>query len=163
MQHRYLVRSFVCLIAIVAALSLAMGQSSLRPRAKTPPVRLAAGDEPGAVTQPVPSRGSDTELLVGELTCFPDPFGTETRVTFVAHGTIELMTGGMGDVIGRVLSAPEDPCPAINAAAVSAVQELGCVTGPVGTETLTFVCHDRRERMIEVMATVSEGVLTAGM
>jgi len=145
------------LLAIILVPSLALAESGLRPPRKAL-TSGASAVEPGAA--PVPPGGPASELLVGELTCRPDPFGSDTRVTFVAHGTIAVQTGGMGELIGRLISSPENPCPGIHESAAGAVQALGCLPGFVGNDTLTFVCHDRRERTLEVMALVSRGVLT---
>ena len=157
MTTRRTLRPIVFFVTLALTASLAMAQGGLRPVAKSPMVRLSDG---GAGDQPSPSHGPDAELLVGELSCRADPFGSDIRVTFVAHGTIEVATGGMGEVIGRLIVATENPCPGMNQAATEAVQEAGCTAGPVGNDTITFVCHDKREKVLEVMATVSRGVLT---
>lgn len=157
MRRPFLRYVFFALLAILVVPFLVLGDSGLRPLRPT----FTTGERtlnPGV--PPGPPSGLDSELLVGELSCRTDPFGTDTRVTFVAHGTITVQAGGMGEVIGRLISSPENPCPELQDSAASAIQGLGCVTGLVGNDTQTFVCHDGRERVLQVMAVVSRGVLT---
>ena len=148
-MRRPRLRIVFCILVVIVFVPLALAQSSLRVPYK--PIFAAAPSVPG---------GSASELLVGELGCFPDLFGGDTRVTFVAHGTIAVQTGGMGEVIGRLIASPEDPCPGFHESAAGAIQAHGCVAALAGNSTLTFVCHDRREQVLEVMAVVSRGVLT---
>lgn len=156
-MRRQSLGSVVCVLLSILVPTLALSENGLRPPRKALAPGTSAAD-PGAA--PAPPGAPSSELLVGELTCRPDPFGSDTRATFTAHGTIAVQTGGMGELVGRLISTPENPCPGMQDAAASAVQALGCATGLTGNDTLTFVCHDRRERVLEVMAVVSRGVLT---
>ena len=160
MHANSILRASVCLVVIALACPLALAQTNLRPAGKRPAAIPAPSATAVASTAPIVPHLGDSDLLVGELTCRQDPFGPDTRITFTAHGTIEVATGGMGELIGRVFSAPEDPCPAINQAALASVQAAGCAAAPTGNDTLTFVCHDRRDVVLGIMAAVSRGVLT---
>ena len=140
-SSRSLVYLVVCLLVIVAL-----------------PVVLRAAD---VHTPPPFVQGPDFEILIGELSCRLDPFGSDTLLSFRAQGTVEVSTGGMGELISTLFTAPEDPCPGITEGATAVLQDLGCTAGPGGNDTLKFVCHDRRDTILEIMTTVSKGVLTA--
>jgi hypothetical protein len=121
---------------------------------------LLPGDRSAAVhARPRPVQGPDVEVLVGELSCQPNPFESNTLLSFRAQGTVQVSTGGMGELISSILAIPEDPCPGIYAGAAEALQDVGCTAGSAGTGSLKFVCHDHRDAILEVMAMVSKGVL----
>ena len=134
-------------LLVVVALPLAMGQSGLR-----------AVDRTAALTAKA-APGSD-EVLVAELACQLDPFGTTTRIAFSTRGTIGVATGGMGELASAFPTVPENFCPQFHQAATQAIEGLGCTTGPIANGFLPFVCHDQRDAVLNVMATVSRAVVT---
>lgn len=148
MPTKYIPRLLVCLVVIALALPLAVAKS---------PARLVNTNE----STPQPIVFGTNELLVGQLECFADPYGGGTHVSFIPRGTIEVQTGPLSEIIARQLAAvPEDPCPGIRQAATDALGEFGCTSGQTEINILTFVCLDRRERLLQIMARVSAGVLT---
>ena len=160
-MHRTGVRIalFVLLATIVAPPPI-LGQSGLRSPRKGSITVVAAEPGAGHSAAPVPPPGQDIELLIGELSCRTDPFGPDVRAALFARGTMEYQTSGMGEVAGRIIVATENPCPGLNEAVADLVQSRGCVTGAVVYESMTFVCHDRRERVLETVAAVSRLLIT---
>lgn len=159
MTTRYSSRSLVYVLVLVVATPLFLGAArSAKPRTSA----TLVGDAPAVVPiQPPCGPAADSEILIGELSCRPDPFGSDTLLSFRALGTVRVSTGGTGELISNVLAVPEDPCPAFLASGTEALQGLGCATGSGGNGSLQFVCHDRRDAVLGIMATVSEAVLTA--
>lgn len=159
MPHRRLSRTFVCLLVLALALPLAMGDGTFTTTQRRPSALVPVAG--AAEIRTVPEHAApDHEVLVGEVGCFQSPFGPEAQIVFRVNGTIRLEQGDSGNLISTILEAPEDPCPAVRQGATATVHELGCVSGPAGNSNIKFVCHDRRENLVAVMAAVSEGVLT---
>ena len=134
-------------LLVVVALPLAMGQSGLRTR--DPLAALTAKDAPGS-----------DELLVAELSCRLQPFDPSTLIGFSTRGTIDVTTSGMGELASAFVIVPENFCPEFHQAASSAIEGLGCTIGPITNGSLPFVCHDQRDAVLNVMATVSRAVVT---
>jgi hypothetical protein len=161
MTTRYPSRSLVCLLACLLVVALPVVLAAAPSAGRRSPALLTGDIAADAHTPPPFIQGSDFEILVGELSCRLDPFGSDTLLSFRPQGTVEVSTGGMGELISTLFTAPEDPCPAITEGATEVLQNLGCTVGPGGNATLKFICHDERDTILEIMATVSKGVLTA--
>ena len=97
---------------------------------------------------------------MAELACQLDPFGTTTRIVLSPRGTIAVATGGTGELAAAFVTVPENFCPEFHQAASQAIEGLGCTTGPIRNGSLPFVCHDQRDAVLNVMATVSRAVVT---
>jgi len=147
-MHPSRVSSWILATAlVVVALPLAMGQSGLRSRDQR--VALTAKD----------ASGSD-EVLVAELSCRLQPFDPGTQIAFSTRGTIGVATGGMGELASAVVTVPENFCSEFHQAASSAIEGLVCFFGLITNGSLPFVCHDQRDAVLNVMATVSRAVVT---
>ena len=157
MTLQYPSRLPVSLLVVALALPLILGAA--RSLGSRPATTLPGNRSAVVQTQPAPGQASPSEVLVGELSCQLSSFDGNTFLSLRVQGTVPVSSGGMGELISSTFTAPENPCPGIYASAAALLVDAGCTAGAPETYSLKFVCHDDRDGVLEVMASMSQGVL----